>query len=158
MSQSSDKNDSIQFSNSQKSNDEASKDQTNDPQLEKPKPLKPEEKPFEKFIHENLIPDLSKAIQQRGIPVISLTLKKGSRPVVGGECSYVYGEIEPGRRFWLAFNADEISSGKTISLAETGSEPDTLEAFLIDEKKTTLALLISRTLQRLNGQKWLGPN
>ena len=29
---------------------------------------------------------------------------------------------------------------------------------LTDEKKITLALLISRLLQRLNGQKWLGAN
>jgi hypothetical protein len=33
-----------------------------------------------------------------------------------------------------------------------------LESFLIDEKRITLALLVSRTVQRLNGQKWLGPN
>ncbi|MBM5827354.1 MAG: DUF2996 domain-containing protein, partial [Cyanobacteria bacterium M_surface_7_m2_040] len=27
-----------------------------------------------------------------------------------------------------------------------------------DEKKMTLVLLVSRLVQRLNGQKWLGPN
>ena len=31
-------------------------------------------------------------------------------------------------------------------------------AHLIDERKMTLALLVSRLVQRLNGQKWLGPN
>jgi hypothetical protein len=33
-----------------------------------------------------------------------------------------------------------------------------LESFLIDEKRMSLPLLVSRLLQRLNGQKWLGRN
>jgi hypothetical protein len=45
-----------------------------------------------------------------------------------------------------------------VSLAEPGSSPTVLESFLIDEKKMSLALLVSRLVQRLNGQKWLGPN
>ena len=80
------------------------------------------------------------------------------RPVVGGECSMVVGELVEGRRFWLCFQSDEIGSGKTVSLAEAGTEPSLLEPFLIDERKTTLVLLVSRMMQRLNGQKWLGDN
>ena len=122
------------------------------------KPLKPEEKPFNKFIEENLIPELSKALIQKGTKPKSLKLVKGPRPVVEGNCSMVIGEIDSGRRFWLCFNKDELTSTKSIALAEPGSDPFVLECFLIDEKKATLALLISRILQRLNGQKWLGPN
>ncbi|NBV69683.1 MAG: DUF2996 domain-containing protein, partial [Synechococcaceae bacterium WB4_2_0805] len=70
----------------------------------------------------------------------------------------VAGELPGGRRFWLCFLSNNIQAAKTIALAEAGADPSLLESFLIDEKKTTLALLVSRTVQRLNGQKWLGPN
>ncbi|MFZ9216630.1 MAG: DUF2996 domain-containing protein, partial [Vulcanococcus sp.] len=56
------------------------------------------------------------------------------------------------------FTSDSINSAKTIALAEAGAEPSLLESFLIDEKKMTQALLVSRLVQRLNGQKWLGAN
>ena len=52
----------------------------------------------------------------------------------------------------------QLMIGKNISLAETNSEPSLLESFLIDEKKITLKLLLSRLLQRLNAQKWLLDN
>jgi hypothetical protein len=68
------------------------------------------------------------------------------------------GSLPGERRFWLCFTAADIGSAKTIAIAEAGSEPSLLESFLIDEKKMTLALLVSRLVQRLNGQKWLGPN
>ena len=45
-----------------------------------------------------------------------------------------------------------------MALAEAGGQPSLLESFLIDEKKMSLALLVSRLVSRLNGQKWLGPN
>ena len=122
------------------------------------KPPKPEDKPFEQFITEELIPGLTTALAKKGFPPIYLILEKIDRPVTGGECWSVIGELTEGRRFWLSFNTDKISSLKTFAIADKGTEPTLLECFLIDEKKTTLALLISRTLQRLNGQKWLGPN
>jgi len=68
----------------------------------------------------------------------------------------VTGSLPPGRRFWLCFNDDSINAGKTIALADPGTEPSLLESFLIDEKRMSLPLLLSRLLQRLNGQKWLG--
>ena len=83
---------------------------------------------------------------------------KGIRPVVGGECWMVYCQLNEQRRFWLCFNKEIITSDKTILLAESDSKPSIVESFLIDEKKTTLPLLISRVLQRLNGQKWIGNN
>ena len=70
----------------------------------------------------------------------------------------VKGELPGQRRFWLCFTAANINSAKTVAVAEGGSEPSLLESFLIDEKKMSLALLVSRLVQRLNGQKWLGPN
>ena len=94
----------------------------------------------------------------RGHTPVSLSLSEGERPVVGGLCWMVKGELSSERRFWLCFESDAITSGKTIALAESAAEPSLLESFLIDEKRMTLALLQSRLLQRLNGQKWLGGN
>ena len=126
---------------------------------EKPiKPPKPEDKPFEEFIKEEFIPTISKALAKKGINSIDIKLVESERPVVGGSCWQIYGEFDQGRRFWISFNDKKITSQKTIVLAERGSNPSLLESFLIDEKKTTLALLTSRLLQRLNGQKWLEAN
>ena len=56
------------------------------------------------------------------------------------------------------FEEENISSGRTIALADPGIQPTLLESFLIDERRITLQLLVSRLVQRLNGQKWLGAN
>ena len=122
------------------------------------KPPKPEDKPFEDFINQEFIPTFSKSLSARGVQIDLIQLEQGERPVVGGKCWMINGEIDQGRRFWLCFNEKQITSLKTIVLAERGSDPSLLESFLIDEKKTTLALLTSRLLQRLNGQKWLEAN
>ena len=119
---------------------------------------KPEDKPFADFIQEDLLPSLTKSLTERESAPISLALVEGERPVVGGQCWMVQGELPAGRRFWLCFASDAISSGKTIALAESGSDPSLLESFLIDEKRINQALLESRLLQRLNGQKWIGGN
>tara|TARA_B100000579_G_C22351529_1_gene629650 strand:+ start:144 stop:599 length:456 start_codon:yes stop_codon:yes gene_type:complete len=125
------------------------------------KPVKPpkiEDKPFEEFINNHFIPLLKKSIQEKGIKVNEINLINGDRPVVGGYCWMVFCELTEQRKFWLCFNQDKITSNKTILLAESNSQPSIVESFLIDEKKTTLPLLISRVLQRLNGQKWIGAN
>ena len=125
------------------------------------KPVKPpklEDKPFEEFISMHFIPGLKLSIEKKGISVRNIKLIEGKRPVVGGNCWMVFCEISQQRRFWLCFNKEVITSDKTILLAESNSEPSIVESFLIDEKKTTLPLLISRVLQRLNGQKWIGAN
>jgi len=132
-------------------------DTTDKPAKPAPKP-KPEDKPFTNFIQEDLLPSLTKSLTAREQAPISLTLVEGERPVVGGRCWMVQGELPSERRFWLCFEADAITSGKTIALAESGSDPSLLESFLIDEKRINLALLESRLLQRLNGQKWFGGN
>ena len=123
-----------------------------------PKPPKIEDKPFEEFINNYFIPGLKKSIQDKGSDVNEIKLIHGNRPVVGGKCWIVFCKLAYDRKFWLCFNKEIITSDKTILLAESNSGPSIVESFLIDEKKTTLPLLISRVLQRLNGQKWIGAN
>ncbi len=121
------------------------------------KPVKPEEKPFSEFILDHLIPDLTNSLTRKGFPPKSLTLKSGERPVIGGNCWMLVCEISSNRLFWVCFSSDNIKSSKTICLSETPIA-STIESFLIDEKRITGPLIISRILQRLNGQKWLGSN
>ena len=125
------------------------------------KPVKPpklEDKPFEEFIVKHLIPGLKTSIEEKGTLVSDIKLIEGKRPVVGGDCWMLFCELSEQRKFWLCFNKPVITSDKTILLSESNSDPGIVESFLIDEKKTTLPLLISRVLQRLNGQKWIGFN
>ena len=124
----------------------------------KTKPPSPEDQPFDSFIPKLLMPALAAEIQGYGGPSPQLVFEQGPMPVVGSECWMVKGELPGQRRFWLCFTAASINSAKTVAVAEGGSEPSLLESFLIDEKKMSLALLVSRLVQRLNGQKWLGPN
>ena len=128
------------------------------PNPAKVKPPAPEDKPFAEFIPQLFLPALLKGIEAFGGTSPQLSFEQGPMPVVASPCWQVIGTFPGGRRFWLCFTEPTISSAKTITLAEGGSEPSLLESFLIDEKKTTLALLISRVLSRLNSQKWLGPN
>jgi hypothetical protein len=130
------------------------------PAADKPaaKPPAPEDQPFGSFVPTLLIPALQKEIAAYGGPACALSFEQGPMPVVGSPCWMVVGQLSGDRRFWLCFTAEAIGSTKTIALAESGAEPSLLESFLIDEKKMTLALLVSRLVQRLNGQKWLGAN
>ncbi len=124
----------------------------------KAKPPAPEDKPFAEFVPELLLPALAREIQSYGGPEPELTFGEGPMPVVGSNCWLVKGQLPGERRFWLCFTSADINDAKTFAVAEGGSEPSLLESFLIDEKKITLALLVSRLVQRLNGQKWLGAN
>ena len=145
---------------SNKSNTNIELSSNDNPSIPK-KPIKPpkiEDKPFEEFITKFFIPGLKKSILEKGSDVNVIKLIKGDRPVVGGICWMVFCELDNDRKFWLCFNKEIITSDKTILLAESNSDPSIVESFLIDEKKTTLPLLISRVLQRLNGQKWIGSN
>ena len=122
------------------------------------KPPAPEEATFSRFIPELYLPALAKEIRSYGGPDPALRFEQGAMPVVGAPCWMVIGELPGERRFWLCFTDDDINAAKTVAVAECGAEPTLLESFLIDEKKMSLALLVSRLVQRLNGQKWLGPN
>ncbi len=122
------------------------------------KPPAPEDAPFASFVPDALIPALANEIRSYGGPEPQLRFEQGPMPVVGSPCWMVVGALPGERRFWLCFTSDDISAAKTVAVAEAGAEPSLLESFLIDEKKITQALLVSRLVQRLNGQKWLGPN
>jgi len=124
----------------------------------KAKPPAPEDRPFAEFVPQVLLPALAAEVQAYGGPDPLLSFEAGTMPVAGGDCWIVRGELPGERRFWLCFTAPDIQASKTIALAEGPGAPSLLESFLIDERKTTLALLVSRLVQRLNGQKWLGPN
>jgi hypothetical protein len=128
------------------------------PAAAKAKPPAPEDTPFEQFLPQLLLPALSKEVQAYGGPAPALEVVEGAMPVVGSPCWMVRGSLPGERHFWLCFSAKDINAAKTVALAEGEGPPSLLESFLIDERKTSLALLVSRLVQRLNGQKWLGPN
>ncbi|MFN7677520.1 MAG: DUF2996 domain-containing protein [Cyanobacteriota bacterium] len=114
--------------------------------------------PFAEFIPQHFLPALAKECQAYGGPAPDLTFAQGPMPVAGLDCWQVMGVLPGERRFWLCFTSADLDGAKMIALAEAGAQPSLLESFLIDEKKMTLPLLVSRLVQRLNGQKWLGPN
>jgi hypothetical protein len=126
-----------------------------------PKPIKElplEKKPFQEFINIHLIPALIQEINQRGLEINNINLKNTIRPIAGDKCWVIKCEIKDTCDFWLSFEKDDISSLKSISLSKPNQKPSIIESFLIDEKRITLKLIISRVLQRLNGQKLIGVN
>ena len=141
-------------SNKQKVADENSK-----PLKIKPKKELPiEKKPFNEFINDHLLPSIIQEFKVRGFEVADINLKNTSRPVAGDKCWVVSCEITDICNFWLSFEKEDISSLKSISLCRSDQKPSVIESFLIDEKRITLKLIISRILQRLNGQKLIGIN
>ena len=126
------------------------------PQIKKELPI--EKKPFQEFINTDLIPALTEEIKQRGLEIININLKNTNRPIAGDKCWVIYCEIKNTCIFWLSFEKEDISSLKSISLSKPNQKPSIIESFLIDEKRITLKLIISRVLQRLNGQKLIGVN
>ena len=126
-----------------------------------PKPKKDipiEKKPFQEFINIHLIPALTEEINQRGLEIKNINLKNTNRPIAGDKCWVINCEIKNTCSFWLSFEREDISSLKSISLSRPDQKPSIIESFLIDEKRITLKLIISRVLQRLNGQKLIGVN
>ena len=127
--------------------------------ITKPKKELPiEKKPFQEFINIHLIPALIEEINQRGLEISNINLTNTNRPVAGDKCWVINCEIKDICNFWLSFEKDDISSLKSISLSKPNQKPSIIESFLIDEKRITLKLIISRVLQRLNGQKLIGVN
>jgi len=122
------------------------------------KELPVEKKPFQEFINMHLIPSLTEEINQRGLEINNINLTNTKRPFAGDKCWVIYCEIKDTCNFWLSFEKDDISSLKSISLSKPNQKPSIIESFLIDEKRITLKLIISRVLQRLNGQKLIGVN
>ena len=127
--------------------------------ITKPKKELPvEKKPFQEFVNIYLIPALIEEINQRGLEINNINLTNTNRPIAGDKCWVINCEIKDTCNFWLSFEKDDISSLKSISLSKPNQKPSIIESFLIDEKRITLILIISRILQRLNGQKLLGVN
>ena len=130
-----------------------------DKTIPKPKKELPiEKKPFQEFINIHLIPSLIEEINKRGLEINNINLKNTPRPISGDKCWVINCEIKDTCSFWLSFEKEDITSLKSISLSKPNQKPSIIEAFLIDEKRITLKLIISRVLQRLNGQKLLGVN
>ena len=137
------------------------KNEIDTPTKTSPKPKKElpiEKKPFQEFINTHLIPALREEINQRGLEVININLKNTNRPIAEDKCWVINCEIKDICIFWLSFEKEDISSLKSISLSKPNQKPSIIESFLIDEKRITLKLIISRVLQRLNGQKLIGVN
>ena len=126
------------------------------PNTKKEPPI--EKKPFQEFINIHLIPALIEEINQKGLEIINITLKNTIRPIAEDKCWVLNCEIKDTCTFWLSFEKEDISSLKSISISKPNQEPSIIESFLIDEKRITLKLIISRVLQRLNGQKLIGFN
>ena len=137
------------------------KNDNNSPDKIIPKPKKElpiEKKPFQEFINMHLIPALIDELNQRGLEIKNINLENTSRPIAGDKCWVISCEIKDTCSFWLSFEKEDISSLKSISLSKPNHKPSIIESFLIDEKRITLKLIISRVIQRLNGQKLLGVN
>ena len=127
----------------------------------KTKPVKEppiEKKPFLEFVNEYLIPEIRNEFKLKGKEVNKINLQKTHRPIAEDICWVIYCEISDTCNFWLSFEKDDITSLKSFSLCKNYEKPSIIESFLIDEKKITLKLIISRILQRLNGQKLIGAN
>ena len=137
------------------------KNENNTPDKTVPKPKKElpiEKKPFQEFINIHLIPALTEEINQRGLEINNINLENTNRPIAGDKCWVINCDIKDTCSFWLSFEEEDISSLKSISLSKPNQKPSIIESFLIDEKRITLKLIISRVLQRLNGQKLIGVN
>ena len=127
----------------------------------KAKPIKEipiEKKPFQEFVNEHLIPQIRAEFEKLDKSVSEIKLENNIRPIAGDKCWFIYCSIKDTCNFWLSFEKDDITSLKSFSLCKNYEKPSIIESFLIDEKKITLKLIISRILQRLNGQKLIGAN
>ena len=145
--------------NSQDTNKQKVVDKNSIPLKIKPKKELPiEKKPFNEFINDHLLPSIIQEFKVRGFEVSDINLKNTSRPIAGDKCWVIFCEIKDICNFWLSFEKEDISSLKSISLCKSDQEPSVIESFLIDEKRITLKLIISRILQRLNEQKLIGIN
>ena len=130
----------------------------NDIKIKPKKEIPIEKKPFNEFVNDHLLPSIIHEFNDRGFEINDINLKNTSRPIAGDKCWVIYCEIKDICNFWLSFEKEDISSLKSISLCKSNQNPSIIESFLIDEKRITLKLIISRIMQRVNGQKLIGIN
>lgn len=120
-----------------------------------------EDKPFAEFIEQDYLPGLKLMLSKSGISDLDLKLENQKLPIAGMDDAYwqAIGRWQDGKRqFHIVFSKEDIQAPKFFCCADNGSQPSILESFMIDERKTTLDLLMLNTAQRLNGQKWLVRN
>jgi hypothetical protein len=129
----------------------------------KEKPPAVEAKPFVEFIQQDYLPALTQALAEKGVSDLHVDLERAKVAIKGfetaPECSQVIGRWNGGKRqFNVYFFDDNIQGQRAISCVDLGHQASTLEAFVIDERKITLDLLVSGVVLRLNSQKWLTRN
>lgn len=129
----------------------------------KEKPPAVEAKPFGEFIQQDYLPALTQALADKGVSDLQVELERSKIAIKGfetaPECSQVIGRWHGGKRqFNVYFFDDNIQGQRAISCVDLGHRASTLEAFVIDERKITLDLLVSGVVLRLNSQKWLTRN
>jgi Protein of unknown function (DUF2996) len=129
----------------------------------KEKPPAVEAKPFAEFIQQDYLPALTQALADKGVSDLHVNLERAKIDIKGfenaPECSQVIGRWNGGQRqFNVYFFDDNIQGQRAISCVDLGHRASTLEAFVIDERKVTLDLLVSGVVLRLNSQKWLTRN
>lgn len=121
-----------------------------------------EDKPFAEFIQQEYLPALQKAIAEEGVQDLQLSFAKQNLPIAGlpsdEEYWQVIGSWQNGQRQFNVYFPDEDIQGQKGFSCNEGKKTSTLESFLIDERKTTLDLLVFGLVRRLNSQKWLGRN
>ena len=128
----------------------------------KAKPPAVEDKPFQEFMTEHFVPSLQESLTKEGISDMDLAFEKKPLPIKGleqSDCWQVQGTWQKGQRqFLVAFQQENIKGPKFYTSADNGSQPTTLESFMIDERRVTLGLMVMYVLQRLDAQKWLTGN
>jgi 3-oxoacyl-ACP reductase-like protein len=145
--------------------DEAKAATPKPPAAEKPpaaakKPKEPaiEDKPFTDFMQQHFTPALKEALAKQGLEDVELKFAQEKLPLAGAksseQCWQIIGNLQKGKRQFNLYFVDEDINGKKAN----GGVPSIIESFMIDERKSTLDLLLMYTLQRLNGQKWLSRN
>ena len=126
----------------------------------KEKPPAVEAKPFTEFIQQDYLPALTQALADKGVSDLQLNLERAKIAIKGfenaPECSQVIGRWNGGKRqFNVYFFDDNIQGQRAISCVDLGHTANTIESFLVLERKITLDLLVLGVVLRLNSQKWL---
>lgn len=128
----------------------------------KEKPPAVEDKPFPEFIKSHYMPNIEKALEEQGITDLELEFVNGKFPPslkIAEDCWQVTGSWQGGnRQFNIYFPQEDIKGQKFFAWAANGTQPSAIEAFLGDERRISLDLLVFGVVQRLNAQKWLALN
>ncbi|NJK59194.1 MAG: DUF2996 domain-containing protein [Oscillatoriales cyanobacterium SM2_1_8] len=106
-----------------------------------------EDLPFAEFVGQYFGPKLGEALQAAG--ATDAVVEVQELQVRGRWGSH---------QFAVYFAKPELGAQKAFACGPRCRALDTVEPFLIDERKITLDLLVFGVMQRLNAQKWLTAN